>query len=79
MLAEKLHQIMAEEDDPASTPETYHLPEAVHTRFREKVFLYREANILLAPDHGLLLLPRSIVAATQTLIPFRLRAGPPPP
>ncbi len=52
MLVEKLHQIMAEEDDPASTPETYHLPEAVHTRFREKVFLYREANILLAPDHA---------------------------
>jgi hypothetical protein len=48
MIAELLHQIMVEEDYPHATPETFHLPEAVHARFREKVFLYREANILLA-------------------------------
>jgi hypothetical protein len=48
MIAELMHQIMVEEDNPHATPETYHLPETVHTRFREKVFLYREANILLA-------------------------------
>jgi hypothetical protein len=48
MIAELLHQIMVDEDNPHAAPETYHLPEAVHGRFREKVFLYREANILLA-------------------------------
>jgi hypothetical protein len=48
MVAELMHQIMVEEDNPHATPETFHLPETVHARFREKVFLYREANILLA-------------------------------
>jgi len=48
MIAELLHQIMAEEDDPQAAPEFFHLPEAIHARFREKVFLYREANVLLA-------------------------------
>jgi predicted DNA-binding transcriptional regulator AlpA len=31
---------------PRSAPD--HLPDAVHERFRDKVFLYREANLLLA-------------------------------
>jgi hypothetical protein len=48
MIAELLHQIMAEEDNPQAAPEAFHLPEAVHARFRKKVFLYREANVLLA-------------------------------
>jgi hypothetical protein len=47
IIATSLHQ-MAKKDDPQVAPETLHLPEAVHARFREKVFLYREANILLA-------------------------------
>jgi hypothetical protein len=47
MIATSLHQ-MAERDDPQVAPETLHLPEAVRARFREKVRLYREANILLA-------------------------------
>jgi hypothetical protein len=48
IIAELMHQIMVEEDNPQASPEAFHLPEAVHPRFREKVFLYREANILLA-------------------------------
>jgi hypothetical protein len=48
MVAELLQQIMAEEDNPQATPEAFHLPEAFHARFRVKVFLYREANVLLA-------------------------------
>ena len=48
MIAELLHQIMVEEDNPQGTPEYFHLPEPVHAAFREKVFLYREANVLLA-------------------------------
>jgi len=47
MIAASLHQ-MAEKYDPQAAPTTLHLPEAVHGRFREKVFLYREANVLLA-------------------------------
>jgi len=46
-IATSLHQ-MAERDDPQVAPETLRLPEAVHARFRQKVLLYREANILLA-------------------------------
>jgi|NGEPerStandDraft_6_1074524.scaffolds.fasta_scaffold173562_2 hypothetical protein len=48
MIAELMHQIMVEEDNPQAAPKFFHLPEVVHPRFREKVFLYREANILLA-------------------------------
>jgi len=47
MIAASLHQ-MAEKDDPAVAPETLRLPEAVHAGFRQKVLLYREANVLLA-------------------------------
>ncbi len=47
-IAELLHGIMAEEDDPQAAPEKFHLPEEFHARFRDKVFLYREANVLLA-------------------------------
>jgi hypothetical protein len=48
-IAETLHSmIMADKDDLLPTPETFHLPDAVHARFREKVFLYHEANTLLA-------------------------------
>jgi hypothetical protein len=47
MIAASLYQ-MAEKYDPQFTPTTLHLPEAVHAGFREKVFLYREANVLLA-------------------------------
>jgi len=47
MIAASLHQ-MAEKYDPQVAPTTLHLPEAVHADFREKVFLYREANVLLA-------------------------------
>src|SRR5665811_1127480 len=47
MIATWLHQ-MVKRDDPQVAPETLHLPEAVRARFREKVLLYREANILLA-------------------------------
>ena len=46
-IAMSLHR-MAEKDDPQVAPETLHLPEAVHSRFREKLFLYRGANVLLA-------------------------------
>ena len=48
MLADHLHQILVEEDNPQAAPEKYHLPEAVHEHFRRKVLLYREANVLLA-------------------------------
>src|SRR5260370_426042 len=48
MIAESLHRIMADKDDSQAAPETFHLPDAVHALFREKVFLYLEANILLA-------------------------------
>lgn len=48
VIAELLHQVMAEEDNPQGAPEIFHLPEPVHASFREKVFLYREANVLLA-------------------------------
>src|SRR3974390_1606149 len=47
MIAASLHQ-MAEKYDPQVAPTTLHLPEAVHADFRERVFLYREANVLLA-------------------------------
>ena len=47
MIAASLHQ-MAEKDAPQVAPETLGLPEAVHAPFREKLFLYREANVLLA-------------------------------
>ena len=47
MIAASLHQ-MAEKDAPQVAPETLGLPEAVHAQFREKLFLYREANVLLA-------------------------------
>jgi hypothetical protein len=45
MIATSLHQLLAEKDDPSDSLD---LPEEVHARFREKVFLYREANVLLA-------------------------------
>lgn len=48
MIAELLHGIMAEEDNPQAAPEAFHLPDTVHDRFRDKVFLYREAIVLLA-------------------------------
>ena len=41
-------QEMAEKDDPQVAPETLYVPEPVHARYREKLFLYREANVLLA-------------------------------
>jgi hypothetical protein len=47
VIATSLHQ-MAEKDDPQVAPEALLLPKVVHNRFREKVCLYREANILLA-------------------------------
>ena len=47
MIGASLHQ-MAEKYDPQVAPTTLRLPEAVHADFREKVFLYREANVLLA-------------------------------
>jgi hypothetical protein len=47
MIAVTLHQ-MAAENDRQIAPEALHLPRAVHARFRGKVFLYQEANILLA-------------------------------
>lgn len=47
IIATSLHQ-MAEKDDPQVAPDTLFLPETVHARFREKVHLYREANVLLA-------------------------------
>jgi hypothetical protein len=46
-IAMSLHE-MAEKDDPQVAPTTLRLPEAVHAGFRERVFLYREANVLLA-------------------------------
>jgi hypothetical protein len=49
VIAEQLHLILAKEDDPQAAPEFFHLDlaKAVHDRFREKVFLYREASVLL--------------------------------
>jgi hypothetical protein len=47
MIAVTLHQII-EKDSPQLAPQAFRLPEAVLARFREKLFLYREANILLA-------------------------------
>jgi hypothetical protein len=47
LIAASLHQ-MAEKDDAQVAPETLRLPEAVHAGFREKLSLYREANVLLA-------------------------------
>jgi hypothetical protein len=47
IIAASLHQ-MAEKDDPQVAPETLRLPDAVHADFREKLSLYREANVLLA-------------------------------
>lgn len=47
MIAGSLHQ-MVEKDDPLVASGVFHLPEALHAHFRQKVFLYREANILLA-------------------------------
>ena len=46
-IAMLLHQ-MAEKDDPQVAPETLHLPKPVHARYREKLSLYRETNVLLA-------------------------------
>jgi hypothetical protein len=46
--AETMHQITVAEDNPQSVPEFFHSPEVVHLPFREKVVLYREANILPA-------------------------------
>ena len=46
-IAVSLHR-MTEKDDPQVAPETLRLPEAVHAGFREKLSLYREANVLLA-------------------------------
>ena len=46
-IAMSLHE-MAEKDDPQVAPETLYLPEPVRARYREKLFLYREANVLLA-------------------------------
>jgi hypothetical protein len=46
-IAMSLHE-MAKKGDPQVAPETLHLPEPVHVRYREKLFLYREANVLLA-------------------------------
>jgi hypothetical protein len=46
-IAMSLHQ-MAEKDDPQVAPTTLHLPEPVHARYREKLFPYREGNVLLA-------------------------------
>jgi len=48
LLADLLYQNWVEEDNPQAAPEQYQLPEAVHERFRQKVFLYREANVLSA-------------------------------
>lgn len=48
VVAQLLHKIMAEEDNPQASPEAFQLPEPFHTKFRGKVFLYREANVLLA-------------------------------
>ena len=45
--AGSLHQTV-EKDDPLVASGVFHLPEALHAHFRQKVFLYREANILLA-------------------------------
>ena len=47
IIAASLHQ-MAQKDDAQVAPETLRLPEAVHVDFREKLSLYREANVLLA-------------------------------
>ena len=47
IVAASLHQ-MAERPDPQVAPEALYLPEAIHARFRQKLLLYREANILLA-------------------------------
>ena len=44
MIASSLHRL-AERNNPS---ESLDLPEEVYARFREKVFLYREANVLLA-------------------------------
>ena len=46
-IAMSLHE-MAKKDDPQVAPDTLHLPEPVHARYREKLSLYREANVLLA-------------------------------
>jgi hypothetical protein len=48
LFADLLYQNWVDEDNPQAAPQKYHLPEAVHERFRQKVFLYREANVLLA-------------------------------
>ena len=47
MIAGSLHQ-MVEKDDPLVASGVFHLPGALNAHFRQKVFLYREANILLA-------------------------------
>jgi hypothetical protein len=47
VIAGSLHQ-MVEKDDPLVASGVFHLPEALHAHFRQKVFLYRETNILLA-------------------------------
>ncbi len=46
-LAEMLHQILVEEDTPHSVPHPYHLPESIYETFRERIFLYREALVLM--------------------------------
>jgi hypothetical protein len=48
LIADLLYQNFVEEHNPGAMPEAYRLPEAVHERFRQKVFLFREANVLLA-------------------------------
>ena len=49
LLADQLYQILVEEfAAPQAAPEKYHLPAEVHERFRQKLFLYKEANVLLA-------------------------------
>jgi hypothetical protein len=48
LIADLLYQNFVEEHDAGAMPEAYRLPEAVHERFRQKVLLYREANVLLA-------------------------------
>src|SRR4029078_12616494 len=47
VIAGSLHQTV-EKGYPLVASGVFHLPEALHAHFRQKVFLYREANILLA-------------------------------
>jgi hypothetical protein len=47
-LATMLHETIALKENSQLDPETYAIPDMYHGRFREKTFVYREANILLA-------------------------------